>query len=74
MNEALVAARKALGKTHAMVASGAGIARNHYTQVEHGKRPGLEVALAIASVLGQPVEVLFGDILRGREDQAAANG
>lgn len=73
MNDALLAARKALGMTHAMVARGAGIARNHYTQIEHGKRPGLEVALSIASVLNQPVEVLFGDILKVRDEPAAVN-
>ena len=49
------------------------IGRSHYSQIEVGsKRPSLEVALAIASVLGQPVEVLFAGLVP--DGQPAASG
>ena len=64
-NDALLTTRKETGKTQAMVAREAGISQNHWAQIESGvRRPSIEVALRIASILNRPVEELFGSILQ----------
>lgn len=54
-------ARRAKRLTQAQIAVQAGIGRQHYIHIERGERtPSLKVALALARILGIPVEHLFG--------------
>lgn len=59
--EALIRARQ--GMTQEEVAKKAGISRAAYANIERGNRtPSLPVAMRIAKVLGQPVDVLFAGL------------
>lgn len=53
-------ARMKLGLSHEQVAQKVGISRCFYTQIERGTRkPSLETALKISSVLSVPVNDIF---------------
>ena len=56
----LTKARKELNMTQEQVAKAVGIDRTAYTRIEGGKRkPTVDVALKIASLLGKKVEDIF---------------
>ena len=55
-------ARDTQNLTQEAVAVQAGISRTYYNHIETGRRvPSLKVALALARILGVPVESLFRD-------------
>jgi len=61
MNKVLRETRKDKGWTQEEVARAVGIHRTAYTRIERGERiPGVHIAMKISSVLGKPVEELFG--------------
>lgn len=69
-NMRLAKARKALGMSQQALADAVGASKSHLSQIEEGrKRPSVELADHIASLLGQRVEALFG-----REALALAEG